>query len=111
LVKATSIMEAAIHASKGSASEDDIHLLVELHCEQNENLKGLDLMRKACGLVLQPKEPPFTICTCPPSMEPDLRAKLVVFLVRLDITNDLLAPLLQMFVEDTDEDKGERYGC
>jgi len=109
LAKATSIMEAAIHACKGSASEDDIHLLVELHCEQNENLKGLDLLRRACGLELHPKEPPFVTCRCPGSMEPDLRAKLVVFLVRMDISKELLGPLLLMFVEDPGEDHGERY--
>ncbi|CAB3362321.1 Hypothetical predicted protein [Cloeon dipterum] len=94
LAKATSIMEAAINACKGSASEDDIHLLVELHCEQNENLKGLDMLRKVCGLDLQPKEPPFKVCHCCPSMEPDLRAKLVVFL---------------MFIKDSREDHGERF--
>ncbi|XP_065340200.1 general transcription factor 3C polypeptide 3 [Cloeon dipterum] len=108
LAKATSIMEAAINACKGSASEDDIHLLVELHCEQNENLKGLDMLRKVYGLDLQPKEPPFKVCHCP-TMEPDLRAKLVVFLVRLDVSKELLEPILKMFIKDPREDHGERF--
>ncbi|KAF4527030.1 hypothetical protein B566_EDAN001578 [Ephemera danica] len=109
LPRATKIMECAITACKTSALQDDIHLLVELHCEQNENLKGLNILQQQCHVVLEPKEPPFKFCYCPVALAPDLRAKLIVFLVRLDVAPEILQTILEPFLLGNPDDEGDLF--
>jgi general transcription factor 3C polypeptide 3 (transcription factor C subunit 4) len=109
LPRATKIMECAITACKTSALQDDIHLLVELHCEQNENLKGLNILQQECNVVIEPLQPPFRSCYCPDTLAPDLRAKLIVFLVRLDIDSQILNKLLEPFLQGNPDDEGDLF--